>query len=159
MFEIEQAASGSLWIMPCPEGMQLAQDVRNYRQRGADRIVSMLATEEAAQLGLAGEAEACADAGLAFEHHPIADFGVPDLRSFTALVNRIYRWLGAGQSVAVHCRAGIGRSGMVTAGVLVMQGLSAEDAMAKVADARGVSIPDTVEQGRFIALFAERIRS
>ena len=139
--------------MPCPNAARLKQDIARYRKAGADRVVSMLAKDEAASLGLADEGAACANVGIAFIHRPIADFGLPDVRQFEALVRQINTWLEAGQGICVHCRAGIGRSGMVCAGILVLQGLSATQAIEKVTHARGVSIPDTVEQGNFITAF------
>jgi protein-tyrosine phosphatase len=66
--------------------------------------------------------------------------------------------LQGGQNVAVHCRAGIGRSGMVAACSLVALGLAAPLAQAEVSKARGVAIPDTVEQGVFISLFAQTLK-
>ena len=115
----------------------------------------MLAADEAEALGLVDEGAACVAAELKFEKHPVTDFGLPEPDSFGALVGRINACLAAGEGVAVHCRAGIGRSGMVTSGVLVAQGLKSDAVMKKVAQARGISIPDTVEQGNFVAAFAE----
>lgn len=63
-----------------------------------------------------------------------------------------------GRNVAVHCRAGIGRSGMVTAATLIALGYETSNAVEIVSASRGVSIPDTVEQGGFIVEFAERDR-
>ena len=143
--------------MPCPNGAYLARDMAAYQKAGVGRIVSMLATDEAETLGLAGEADACSNAGMLFDQHPIQDFGLPDLNQFQALVDDIKGWIQGGQGVAVHCRAGIGRSGMVASGVLVALGRSAEQAIKDVSHARGVSIPDTVEQGRFIAAFAHNL--
>ena len=156
MFEVPHRTAGRLWIMPCPKGHDLARSVRHYRLNGADHIVSMLTEPEAAELGLDGEAAACRAEGLGFTQHPIADFGLPDPVLFDPLIARINQWLAEGQRVAVHCRAGIGRSGMVTACVLAAQGLSAAESMAVVTKARGISIPDTVEQGKFIATFTLR---
>ena len=157
MFEIAQNSGGRLWIMPCPDGACLTNDVERYRAAGATCVVSMLAHGEAEMLGLAREGEICSQAGLEFQQHPIVDFGLPNAADFAALVASIKSALESGQGVAVHCRAGIGRSGMVTAGVLVAQGSSADQAMATVAHARGVSIPDTVEQGNFVHDFAHSL--
>lgn len=142
--------------MPCPSG-DLTDAVHHYRRQGADHVVSMLACDEAVLLGLSEEGPVCEAAGITFSQHPIVDFGLPDPDVFAALVAQINAWLEAGHGVAVHCRAGIGRSGMVTSGVLVLQGQSAAQAMAKVAHARGVSIPDTVEQGKFVLDYADHV--
>lgn len=147
---------GRLYIMPCPSGGCLSQDVAAYQALRVDTVVSMLAVDEAADLGLADESTECARAGIVFISSPIKDFGLPDTTVFDALVERIVHAIGQGKQVAVHCRAGIGRSGMVTAAVLIAMGEAVDIAVQKVTTARGEPIPDTVEQGRFIADFALR---
>ncbi len=137
--------------MPCPSGDHLCRDIDAYQMLGVGTVVSMLAKDEAAMLGLADEAVECQRVGISFISCPIADFGLPDPSIYDALTDQIADMVRDGQKVAVHCRAGIGRSGMVTAGTLIALGYDAEKAIAKVAHARGVSIPDTVEQGKFIA--------
>jgi protein-tyrosine phosphatase len=56
--------------------------------------------------------------------------------------------------VILHCRAGIGRSGLVAACLLVMKGVSPEEAVKKVSAARGVSVPETKEQRNWIDQYA-----
>ncbi|MBT7442781.1 MAG: hypothetical protein HN790_02295 [Methylococcales bacterium] len=62
------------------------------------------------------------------------------------MVDDIFKRFENGQGVAVHCRAGIGRSGMTTIAVLVRYGLSVDDAITLVSQARGIPVPDTEEQ-------------
>ncbi len=148
---------GSLFIMPCPDTDFLNQSIADYQAQGVDTIVSMLAVDEAAQLGLAGEEYECSQAGIEFMSSPITDYGLPDIDVFDALVRQIAVLLQQGQKVAVHCRAGIGRSGMVTAATLVALGFDCDAAIKQVSRARGIPVPDTVEQGKFIAEFAQRV--
>lgn len=150
---------GRLWIMPAPCADHLHADIAEYRAAGITKVISMLARDEAKMLGLAEERAACAQAGIAFENHAIVDFGLPDLAGFHVLTHKIAEALRDGENIAVHCRAGIGRSGMVTAGVLIILGQTAQNAIEGVSNARGVSIPDTVEQGRFLTTFAEHLNS
>lgn len=138
--------------MPCPTDGQLV----DLQERGVDIVVSMLPIAEARDLGMQDEGKLCAAQGIAFFNHPIPDFGLPDPDLFDALIATIHARLEAGKSVAIHCRAGIGRTGMTAACALVALGQSAEAAIGIVSSARGVSIPDTVEQGEFIASFAQR---
>tara|TARA_R110002074_G_scaffold3129_1_gene16933 strand:- start:2147 stop:2647 length:501 start_codon:yes stop_codon:yes gene_type:complete len=147
---------GNLFIMPCPTGDHLTRDIDAYRTRGLDTVVSMLPVEEAAMLGLGSEEATCARAGIIFLSSPIRDFGLPEIVVFDALVQQIADMLRDGKHVAVHCRAGIGRSGMATAATLIALGLDAGSAVRQVTQARGGSIPDTVEQGRFIADYEVR---
>ena len=159
MYLVADGLPGRLWIMPRPQSETLPQQMMACREAGMDHLVSMLEPEEAIQLGLAEEARHCAVAGMSFHTHPITDFGLPELPSFTALTRQIHGWLAQGQGVGVHCRGGIGRSGMVTAGVLMVKGQSARDAITTVSVARGSTIPDTVEQGNFLSSFEKCVSS
>jgi protein-tyrosine phosphatase len=66
------------------------------------------------------------------------------------LVTELVDELAGGRHVVVHCRMGIGRSSTVVAGVLMAQGVQARDAWKAVSDARGLEVPDTPEQRRWL---------
>ena len=158
MYPVPVQAKGRLWIMPCPRADHLRTDIAAYRAAGVSHLVSMLAPDEAQELGLAQEQRDCRAAGMVFHTHPIKDFGLPDLTEFIRLTGQITQWINQGHRVAVHCRAGIGRSGMVTAAVLINLGETAANAIALVSAARHVSIPDTVEQGVFITSLSNLLK-
>jgi protein-tyrosine phosphatase len=62
----------------------------------------------------------CRQHGIEFISFPIPDRGVPaSLRDATDLVRTVVNGIGDGKAVAVHCRAGIGRSSLIAASVLV----------------------------------------
>ena len=141
---------GQLFIMPKPSGDRLCHDLAYVRGAGAGLVVSLLEPAEATALMLGGEARACRDAGLEFVNFPIADFGLPDQTTFARLVSDLRARLIRGEAIAVHCRAGIGRSGMLVCCVLGGFVGSAAAAVDLVSAARGVPVPDTAEQRRFI---------
>jgi protein-tyrosine phosphatase len=64
---------------------------------------------------------------------PIRDFSVPDDReAYLRLVKETAGSIMGGESVLVHCAAGIGRTGMFAASVLLALGLKKPDALARV---------------------------
>jgi protein-tyrosine phosphatase len=86
---------------------------------GLRSVVSLLEIDESRELGLANEESLYRAAGLRFLSFPIPDRGVPrDHAAFTELVDTLADGLRSGDSVAIHWRAGIGRSGLVGACVL-----------------------------------------
>jgi protein-tyrosine phosphatase len=64
-----------------------------------------------------------------------------------------------GGTVAIHCRAGIGRSSVIAACTLVRLGAHPDRAFEAIAKARGVEVPDTPEQREWVTAFADRLRS
>lgn len=145
--------------MSCPPANAGIQTFADLKALGVTDVLSMLPVEEAVDLGMSQEADHCAAFGICFQSFPIADFGLPDRLSFASLIGDVKASLEAGKHIAIHCRAGIGRSGMVAACILIALGETAQTAVARTSQARGVSIPDTVEQGGFIASFAQAANS
>ena len=53
--------------------------------------------------------------------------------------------------IGVHCRMGIGRSGMIAAGILMYFGKDADQAFSEVSLVRGRPVPDTQEQLEWVS--------
>ena len=78
---------------------------------------------------------------------PLSDYGVPSsFDDFSVLTADIFQQLGRGTNVLVHCRGGVGRSGLLAAGVLLQSGLDVESAFASISAKRGVQVPETTQQ-------------
>jgi protein-tyrosine phosphatase len=147
-------------LMPRPRGGEwLTEEISGWHGAGLRTVVSLLEWDEAIELGLGDEEALCHSAGLNFISFPIPDRGVPGAGgNFAELVNSLAERLRAGDSVSVHCRAGIGRSGLVGACVLGLLGVAPDSAFAMLSRARGVAVPDTVAQAEWVREFM-RVRS
>jgi protein-tyrosine phosphatase len=77
---------------------------------------------------------------------PIPDLHAPDLDHALVLLRELRSRLRSGQSLLVHCGAGIGRAGTVAAALLVTMGSSAADAVAHVAAHRPMAGPEAGAQ-------------
>ncbi|MGH2355819.1 MAG: dual specificity protein phosphatase family protein [Chloroflexota bacterium] len=95
--------------------------------------------------------------GLQAEHLPIADFTAPTIPQAEQAVVAIHRFRDAGLPVAVHCGAGLGRTGTILACYLVWQGMPAEDAIATVRARRPGSV-ETPEQEAVVARYDRQQR-
>lgn len=101
------------------------------------------------------EGSEVASQGLEFVSLPIPDRQVPPSEGpVMSALERLDSTLRAGKNAVVHCRQGVGRSGLVAACLLVTQGTDPETAVRNLSAARGVTIPETAEQRRWIDRFA-----
>jgi protein-tyrosine phosphatase len=159
IYEINGPWPGKLAIVPRPRaGDWLEDEVRVSRSAGVDVVVSLLGADEIAELGLAREPEDCHAHHITWIHFPIRDRDVPAAPpALEALAQELEGCLGEGKNVAVHCRVGIGRSSLLCACILVLGGLSPEEAFHRITAARGCAVPDTVEQREWVASFAQNL--
>lgn len=153
LYVVGDLGEGFLAVMAKPvAGEWLGEDLRALKSRGVIKVVSLLEQAEQFEVGLGQEASICASAGLAYQSYPIPDRGLPSsIPEFRSFVRSLYSEICAGQSTVVHCRAGIGRSGLVAASVLVEGGHAVDEAFDMISRSRGVNVPDTDEQRRFVA--------
>jgi protein-tyrosine phosphatase len=125
------------------------------KRDGVDILVSMLTPPEVVELGLAEEARLSPQAGIEFRSIAIPGRETPESYApITAFLADLRTELHRGKSLAVHCRASIGRSSLLLACLLCAEGMSADEAFVKITEARGAQVPDTPQQVRWVEKFA-----
>jgi len=150
-FIVRRTGRGFLGIMPHPDAAQLSAELAELRSNHVAMLVSLLQPGERDDLGLADTETRCAEHGIEYLSHPVQDFGPPaDGPAFAALALTLKQNVLAGSGIAVHCRAGIGRSGLLAASVLVALGASPAAAFAAVSAARGETVPEVPAQARWL---------
>jgi protein-tyrosine phosphatase len=155
-FRVDAKLGGSLAVAPRPRGGDWLEDeIRSWKSNGIDVVVCLMEDWELAELDLSDEKKACLEQGLSFVHFPIRDRGTPESAvAVHSLVQTLSGHLTSNRNVLIHCRAGIGRTGLVAACCLIESGIVASDAFARIEEARGVPVPDTEEQRRWAEDFA-----
>jgi atypical dual specificity phosphatase len=93
------------------------------------------------------------DAGLLVFHVPMIDMEAPTPEQLARCVSAISRANDHHMGVAVHCAAGLGRTGVVLACYFVDKGMTASNAIARVRRLRPGSI-ETDEQAEAVIDFA-----
>jgi len=156
VYWIETQGPGRLAIMARPRaGEWLEDEIAGWRAQAIDVVVSLLEHSEVAELGLRDEPKLCQARDMEFVSFAIPDRGVPaSVRDARALAHRLAGMLRDDKAVAVHCRAGIGRSSLIAACALVCTGVEPSIAFDRIAETRGVAVPDTDEQRDWIVQFA-----
>jgi protein-tyrosine phosphatase len=152
LYWLDRTWPGKLAVGPRPRGGEwLKDDVASWKQAHVDGVLSLLTPDEERDLDLRNEAGEVRAQGMSFTAFPIADRQIPASEAKLAeVLEGLNRDLVAGRNVLVHCRQGIGRSGLVAACLLVKKGMSPGAAVDSVSAARGVSIPETAEQRDWI---------
>ncbi len=148
---------GRLALAARPRGGDWLEDeMAAGRRGGVDVVVSLLEPEEERELGLAREGAVAREHGLQFRSIPIADRQVPVSRTaFIVSLDALEHELASGSNLVVHCRQGIGRTGVVAACLMVGHGIAPEIALRLLGETRGVPMPETAEQRQWIEHFAE----
>ena len=158
-YRIDGSWRGRLMILARPRGGDWLEDeVANWARLGLDVVVSLLTDDEVSELGLTNEEKVCHLKGIRFERLPIPDSETPrSSEEVLKLVGGLEGKLEEGATVGIHCRQGIGRSGLLAACLLVSNGSSPGDAFERLSHARGCPVPETEEQRQWVEAFAPEL--
>jgi protein-tyrosine phosphatase len=156
LYWVEGPWSGKLALAARPRGGDWLEDeIEGWRNAGIDTVLSLLTPEEERDLELKDEAREVKKRGMRFVSFPIQDRKVPVSQpGLVAAMENLDVDLSAGKNLVIHCRQGIGRTGLVAACLLVMKGLSSGAAIGALSAARGNPVPETEEQRRWIDDYA-----
>ena len=152
---------GKLAVAARPRGGDWLEDeIASWHGAGIDTVLSLLTPEEEQSLDLTNEAIVVRTRGMNFMQLPIPDREVPGSETeVAAALEKLNDKLLSGKNVVVHCRQGVGRSGLVAACLLVTIGFDARTAVESITAARGVAVPETKEQRQWIDHYAAVLTS
>ncbi len=126
----------------------LETDLERLREEyQVEVLVSLMEHAEYSELEIPNLFQKAEERGIEILHLPIPDYGVPtepEADEYEPLVENVVERLEKGETVVVHCRGGLGRSGMFAASVLVALGRPARKAIEAVREARegAIETPD-----------------
>lgn len=156
-YKVIEIENGTLSVMAKPvPGEWIEDEFIGFARLGVDKIVCLLEEWEQLELGLVDEAKLCAKNNIEYVSFPIPDRGLPKTELALALAEELHSEICAGKHVAIHCRAGIGRTGIIAGTVLLTFGKTAKEALDLISDARGVRVPDTEEQEAWLGSIRAR---
>ena len=151
---------GYLGLTLCPGKKDLSRgwsrdlraDVAAIRDWGATTVVSLIEMHEFGLLSIQTLEDEVCNHGMDWLHLPIRDVDIPNERFeqvWRVSGPRIHQRLDAAQRILIHCRGGLGRTGLVAALVLVERGMEPWAAIRRVRAARPHAI-ETTEQESYV---------
>jgi protein-tyrosine phosphatase len=114
---------------------EFAADVSVLSLWNPSLVVSLTEHAEMVELGAGQLPSSLSARGITWVHLPIRDFDIPvgaAAAEWPVLSARLHHALDQGQNVLLHCRGGLGRSGMIALRLLVERGEVAEVALARL---------------------------
>ena len=128
---------GKLIFTPCPgtRDTPIEEALRALKQAGAMAVITLMPQAELDANGAEHIAHHCEALGLGWYHLPVADEQVPQEdfgQGWKASRQAILDQLRAGQALAIHCKGGSGRTGLIAVRILIETGIARSQAIALV---------------------------
>jgi protein-tyrosine phosphatase len=140
------------WMLPNNSERELTRDVETLARWGTQALVTLLDDVELARLRLHALPGLLSATGITWYRAPLvpARAATPEFESIWSKIGPVLRdTLWQGGKVALHCRDGRDRTGMVAARLLVELGCQAVDAINRVRGARPGAI-GSAEQEAYV---------
>ncbi len=146
-----EAPAGGLILTPCPGSKEVDTEtaLEQLKAAGASAVITLMPESEMASNAVTRLPALCAQCGLQWFHLPIEDDHAPaeDFAvAWQAQRAAVHELLDAGKRIAVHCKGGSGRTGLMAAQILVERGYGKEDALAAVKALRPKALSLAVHQ-------------
>ena len=151
--------SGSITMMPKPPGgSQLNAYIQYLKSRKINVLVSLLQYQEMVTHALINEGSECETASIKFINFHIKDHDTPQFFvPFNHLIHQLVNHIEKGENIAIHCYAGIGRTGLIAASILIKMGMQVDEALIKLSQVRGLRVPETIQQITWLHHHAEQL--
>lgn len=124
----------------------LAADLDRIALWNASAVITLVEGHELDALGIRPLGKEVRLRHMEWHHWPIRDYGIPDAAFEAAWPQRsgqIRSLLACGGRVLIHCKGGLGRAGMISARLLVENGMAPQQAMQAVRSVRPKAIETT----------------
>ncbi len=117
----------------------LNEDIAKITAWNPQYVLTMTEQEEMDALGCSRLGELIQEAGIKWLHLPVPDYGGLEgnnLDRWPAVSGSVHACLDAGGAIVVHCRGGVGRSGMIALRLLVERGEEPDLALQRLRSVR-----------------------
>lgn len=128
---------GKLLFTPCPgtKEIDLKTSLTQLAAAGASAVLTLMPSEEMQRNQVTDLPLICTELNLSWFHLPIEDDHAPEQEfnsAWQASRVQIHALLDAGKSIAIHCKGGSGRTGLVAAQILLERGFPIDEVIERV---------------------------
>lgn len=139
--KLSLSTGGALIFTPCPgtKGITLHDSLMQLKAAGADAVITLMPEDELVRNGVAELPNTCRNADLQWFHFPIEDDASPEdafHHAWGSGSEQVFAILDRSGSVAIHCKGGSGRTGLMAAIVLCERGMRHDRVLAQVKSLR-----------------------
>jgi len=133
--------AGILLLTPCPgtASTNLESAIDDLKTANAKAVLTLMTEQELQQNHVEALPELCQKNGIEWFHLPVEDDDAPAQPfndAWQEYSSKVHQILDEGHAVAVHCKGGSGRTGLVVGQILLERGLQMADAIALVQSVR-----------------------
>jgi len=136
--KLANAYSGGDW------DRDLDKDLDAIVEAGASMLITLIEGHEFEEMKVTSLPQKAEAHGLKWVHLPIRDKGIPDAAfedAWDKVGDDLHQHLLEGETIVIHCKGGLGRTGVIAARLLIGLGEEATTSIEKVRSAR----PGTIE--------------
>lgn len=128
---------GKLILTPCPgtQNSSVGTALDTLKQAGASVLLTLMPTDELQHHAIEQLPEHCQQRGIQWFHLPVEDDqapGEPFKTAWESNSEQIKRLFAQGETIAIHCKGGSGRTGLIAAQLLIESGVGFQDAVNEV---------------------------
>jgi protein-tyrosine phosphatase len=154
---------GALIFTPCPgtKGASLSDSLTQLKAAGAEAVITLMPNGEMVRNGVAALPDVCRSTQLQWFHFPIEDDASPGeafRQAWEAGKGRVFEILDQSGTVAIHCKGGSGRTGLMAAMILCERGMHHDQIRDQVTSLRPSALKLTAHKN-YLAQACEAQRS
>ncbi len=128
---------GTLLLTPCPGTLAagIEESLEALKTAGATALITLMTAEEMTKNRVNEIQAQCAALDLAWFHLPVEDECAPTeafAELWTEVKKHLHDRLDKGEKLAVHCKGGSGRTGLLAAQILMERGVPTSHAVEQV---------------------------
>ena len=133
--------SRALIFTPCPgtKGAGLKESLAQLKAAGAEAVITLMPDEEMVRNGVGDLPDACRTTDLQWFHFPVEDDASPGEafeQAWAAGKGRVFDIMDRSGTVAIHCKGGSGRTGLMAAIILCERGMNYDEIRRQVQSLR-----------------------